>query len=116
MNITEIQYPGYTIEIPDGLLKPFRLLSRILNDIDFDHPVDLLSFPVTSELIKTCDECVCASVGKVFAHDMKVGNALAQWVNLSQYERATIIIEAAEKTEPFDISSVFGAGPDIGRD
>jgi len=46
MNTTEIRYPGYTIEIPDGLLKPFRELATIINNIDVDGPDGILSNPV----------------------------------------------------------------------
>jgi hypothetical protein len=109
MNTTEIQYPGYTIEIPDGLLKPFRLLSTIMNNIYFDGSDDILSYPVTYELVERCNDYVSASIGKEFAHDIKIGNALSEWINLSQYERWVIILDAAANTAPFDFASNFQA-------
>ena len=116
MNTTTVQYPGYTIEIADHLTHPFRVLSTILTGLEFDHPIDLLSSSVTSDVIRKCYECVSASIGKEFAHEDKIRDALANWSNLTQYERLTMIIEAAEKTEPLEISSVFAGGSDIGRD
>ena len=109
MNRTEIQYLGYTIEIPDGLLKPFRLLSSIMNNIDFDGPDDILSYPVTYNLVERCNDCVSAAIGKEFAHDIKIGNALTGWINLTRYERSSIILDAAVNTAPFDFASNFEA-------
>jgi hypothetical protein len=109
MNTITIQYPGYTIDIADYLTRPFRVLSTILSGVEFDHPVELLSSSVASELINQCNECIIASIGKEFAHEGKIRNALANWSNLTQYERLTIIIEAAAKTAPLEISSVFDA-------
>lgn len=116
MNTTSVQYPGYTIEIADHLIRPFKVLSRILTGIEFDHPSDLLYHIITAELIKACDECVCASVGKAFAHQDKIRNALANWSNLSQYERAEIIINAAAKTDPIELPDIFRAGLDSDKD
>lgn len=116
MNTTTVRYPGYAIEIPDGLIKPFKFLSSILTGIEFDHTFDLLLHPATSKLIKNCNDCVIASIGKEFAHDIKIADALSQWKNLCQYERATIIIKAAANTAPFDTTSIFEAGSSNDRD
>ena len=116
MNTITIQYHGYSIEIADHLTRPFRVLATILSGVEFDHPIELLLSSVTSELIAQCNDRVIASIGKEFAHEEKIRNALTNWSVLTQYERLTNIIEAAEKTEPLEISSMFGAGPDIGKD
>jgi hypothetical protein len=113
MNTITIQYPGYTIEIPDGLLEPFRLLSTIMNNIDFDGPYDILAYPVTYKLVERCNDCVSAAIGKAFAHDIKIGVALSEWINLSQYERSSIILDAAVNTAPFDFASIFEANSSL---
>ncbi|MEY8118484.1 hypothetical protein AB9F26_09495 [Falsihalocynthiibacter sp. BN13B15] len=110
MNTTTVQYPGYTIEIPDGLIQPFRELSTIINNIYVDGPDGILSNPVTRKLVEHCNDCVSAAIGKEFAHELKIGDALSQWRNLSSYERSSLILDAAFNTEPFNISSVFEAG------
>lgn len=116
MNTTTVQYPGYTIDIADHLTQPFEVLSRILNGVEFDHPADPLYNNVTAEIINQCNECVIASIGKEFAHEDKIRNALANWSNLSQYERAEIIINAAAKTEPLEFPDIFRGGSDLDID
>jgi hypothetical protein len=112
MNTITIQYPGYTIEIADHLTRQFRVLSTILKGVEFEHPAELLSNSVTSKLITKCNECINASIGKEFAHQDAIRDALANWSNLTQFEKLTTIIEAAAKTEPLDISSVLVTSPD----
>ena len=92
------------------------MFSRILTGVEFDHPAELLGSSVTAELINACNENVIASIGKEFAHDDKIGDALAKWTNLSQFERAEIIINAAGKTEPLELPDVFRGGSDIDID
>ena len=103
MNITTIAYPGYTIEMPDGLTKPFQVFSTVLSSIEYDHPIDLLGHPVTVELIEKCKHCVSAAIGKAYSHDLKIEDALACWTDLSEFERVVYIVQAANNTEPLDL-------------
>ncbi|GAB5431036.1 MAG: hypothetical protein EpisKO_04060 [Epibacterium sp.] len=102
METTTVQYPGYTIEIPETLIKPFRILSTVMKGMEVEDPIPLLSEPISAEIIEACIHAVSTSIGKEFAHDAKISNALSQWAKLSKYEKTLIITEASDKIEPFD--------------
>ncbi len=110
MDTTFVQYPGYTVEIPDRFIHPFKMLSTVLLGANFDHPCELLDFPASEELIEMCDQCVYTAIGKEFAHDGKIADAFNQWRHLSMYERVSEIVKAAQKIEPLDITHMKNTG------
>ena len=105
-----VQYPGYTVDIPDQLNHPFKVFATVLLGAEFDHPVEVLNNPASAELFEECDMCVHTAIGKEFAHDGKIGDAYNQWRRLSVYERITAIIEAAHRVDPLDITEMKSAG------
>lgn len=110
MNTTSIQYPGYTIEIPDPLLKPFRVLSTVLSGVDHLHPMQMLENPAIAEIIEDCNFSVLAAIGKEYAHDAKIGDAVNQWNYIGYFDRAMIIRRAAARTEPLDLGLMLETG------
>lgn len=110
MDTTRVQYTGYTIEIPDYLQKPFKVLSTILKGLKVDHPCDLINYPGAADLLQTCSCCVYAAIGSEHAHDGKIGEAFKNWHHLDAFERDDAVIKAALKTEPLDISHMKQTG------
>jgi hypothetical protein len=109
MNPT-IQYPGYTVEIPDHLLKPFKVLATVLAGAEFDHPFDLYNNPHSARVVDTCIECISAAIGKQFAHESSLGDAVNQWRALSDFERLELVIKAAISAEPLDLAYILETG------
>lgn len=110
MNTTYVQYPGYTVEIPDQLNHPFKVFATVLLGAEFDHPLEVLDHPASAELFETCDMCVYTAIGKECAHDSKIGDAFNQWRQLAMYERLNAIIKAASKIDPMDITHMKSTG------
>jgi hypothetical protein len=106
----EIKYPGYTVEIPDRLLKPFKLLATVLAGYEFDHPFELFNNPHSAKVVQTCLDCVLVALGKQFAHESSLGDAFNQWSILSDFERLELVIKAAMAAQPVDIGYMLQTG------
>ena len=109
MNPT-IQYPGYTVEIPDALMHPFKVLATVLAGYEFDHPFELYQNPNVANAANTCLDCVSAAIGKQFAHESSLGDAFNQWHALSAFDRLEHVIKAAMAAEPVDIGYMQETG------
>lgn len=109
MNPT-IKYPGYTVDIPDRLLKPFKVFATVLAGAEFDHPFDLFDNPHSAQVVRTCLDCVLVAIGKHFAHESSLADAVNQWSALSEFERLEHVIKAAMATEPVDIGYMLETG------
>ena len=109
MNPT-IQYPGYTVEIPDHLMKPFKVFATALAGDEFDHPFELFNNPYLAEAVRTCLDSVLVAIGKQYAHESYLGDAFNQWHALSEFERLEHVIKAAMATEPVDIGYMLETG------
>lgn len=102
--MTFIRYGKYTVEISDALIEPFKALSTVLVSGELENDRDLLFEEPGHELIQSCDCHVAAAIGKHFAHDFKLREALAAWSDLGFYSRLDAILEAAHNTEPVDFT------------
>lgn len=109
MNPT-IQYPGYTVEIPDRLLKPFKVFATVLAGAEFDHPLDLFDNPFSARVVQTCLDSVLVAIGKQFAHESTLGDAFNHWCTLSDFEHLELVIKAAISAEPLDIGYMLETG------
>jgi hypothetical protein len=109
MNPT-IQYPGYTVEIPDRLLKPFKVFATVLAGAEFDHPFELFDNPHSARVVDTCLDSVLVAIGKQFAHESTLGDAFNQWRALSDFERLELVIKAAFSAEPLDLGYMLETG------
>jgi hypothetical protein len=85
MNPT-IQYPGYTVEIPDRLLKPFKVFATVLAGAEFDHPFELFDNPHSARVVDTCLDSVLVAIGKQFAHESTLGDAFNHWCAILRAE------------------------------
>lgn len=103
MTNTTIEYPGYSIEIPEALLQSFKLLSTFLRGVEDGQNIDLSSPSRVTAIVKDCHYAVIAAIGKAFAHDAQVMDALAQWRSLSEIQQTEAVFQAAANTEPVDI-------------
>jgi hypothetical protein len=99
----DIKYPGYTVEIPDHLMHPFKVLATVLAGIEFDHPCDLFHNRHSADVVDACLDCVLVAIGKQFAHESGLGGAANQWRALSDFERIEHVIKAAMAAGPLDI-------------
>lgn len=108
-----VQYHGYTITIPDGLLKDFEILSLFINQLEFENIFDLMENAVSDNILTRCNYATMAAIGQNFAHDTAVGAALAGWLQLSYVEQVAALLNAAKKTEPLSCSHLFRIKSDM---
>lgn len=106
MKTRNINLPSRTIEIPDGLVQPFRELGSLMESLELKHPLDLLKTSKGEELFKKCDQYVIATIGKRFAHELAIGQVVDEWLSTSTYERVVQILSAANNTEPLALYGV----------
>lgn len=107
MNQTQVLYRGYSIDIPDGLIKPFKLLAFLLKHLEFESIFDLMNNNATLDLLAKCANATIAAIGQNFAHDTRVGAALDGWLSMSEVEQVIELVKAARMTEPSDFSHIF---------
>ena len=103
MITTYIEYPGYSIEIPDALQQSFKMLSALLRGVEDGQNIDLSSSSLVTDIVKDCHYAVIAAIGKTFAHDVKIREALAKWRSLSEVEQTQAVFQAALNTQPQEI-------------
>ena len=109
MNPT-IKYPGYSVEISDHLLHPFRQLATVLAVTGFNHPLDVCDHPRLEEVVLACIDCILAAIGKQYAHDSCLGDAVWHWRALGDLEKVELVIKAALATKPLDIGYMLETG------
>jgi hypothetical protein len=109
MNPT-IQYSGYTVEIPDTLIHPFKVLATVLAAYEFDHPLDLYDNQNVANVANNCLSCVTAAIGKQYAEDNCLGDAFNHWRALGDFDRISHIIKAAMAAKPVDIGYMLETG------
>lgn len=114
MNSTVVRYNDYDIEIPDGLLRDFKVLSTVLRGIELEDPIEIYACPHAMELIYRCNEAVFAAIGKACAHNVTIGDALTAWRDISDFERTAIIMQAAAQTDPLDLVGPIETGNQFG--
>ena len=116
MNHTYVTYPGYTIHIPDGLIKDFKTLSLLLQHIEFNSVIDLMENEVCCELLTKCSCATMAAIGQNYAHDLTVGTALDAWMSVSFLEQAVELLKAAQMTNPLRCDHLFSISPDFDKE
>lgn len=107
MKLTEVQYTGYTIEIPHELANPFAVLSCMLEHIQFDHPMELVENYQTEQMVDACIMTVSVSIGVQFGGTDKLNQAVKAWGALPFFEKLLAVIEAANKIEPYNYAHVM---------
>jgi hypothetical protein len=107
MRETTVTIKDNTIEIPDGLIQPFKALASILEGLEFEHPIELLQSAMAAELISKCEIYVVAAIGKAFAHTLEISEVTRDWLAMTDYERLIEVLSAAAKAEPLGWSGTI---------
>lgn len=107
--MTIVRYGQYAIEVSEALIEPFKTLSTVLVSGELENDRDLLFEEAGHELIQRCDCHVVAAIGKHFAHDFRLRDALAAWNELGLHSKLDAIFEAAHNTEPVDFTRLLEA-------
>jgi len=110
MRETSVTIKDRVIEIPDGLIEPFKRLSTVMKGMEFENPEDILSFPAMEDIIRDCDFAIAAAIGKAFAHNIEVGEMLKTWTQMPAVETLVQIFKAARNTDPISVDDVFNRG------
>lgn len=58
MITTYIEYPGYSIEIPDALQQSFKMLSALLRGVEDGQNINLSSSSLVTDIVKDCHYAV----------------------------------------------------------
>lgn len=107
MKTTEVQYTGYTIEIPHELANPFAVLSCMLEHIKFDHPMELVENYQTEQMVEACIMAVSVSIGVKFGGTDKLNQAVNAWATQPFFEKLIAVIETANTTNPYNYARVM---------